>query len=99
MRRALRPTPSRSRWGRADPYPLEHDGLELNRLVASREALTVWCPGRGGRCTAEPGPKIAKTTPCKVEKAPAQRYTATAASGGTRKSGPSRSHQPNLIPL
>ena len=26
-------------------------------------------------CTAEPGPKIAKTTPCKVKKAPAQQGT------------------------
>ena len=36
-----------------------------------REALTISCPGRGAaplrRCAAGPGPKIAKTTPCKVE--------------------------------
>src|ERR1700716_2544708 len=36
-----------------------------------REALTISCPGPGiaslRQCTAGPGQKIAKTTPCKVE--------------------------------
>src|ERR1700704_2408277 len=49
---------------------LEHDGLELNRVAVSA-SITISCPGRGAaplqRCTAGPGPKIAKTTPCKVE--------------------------------
>src|SRR6266700_1825710 len=41
-----------------------------------REAPTIPCPGPGiaslRRCTAGPGQKIAKTTPCKVERTPAR---------------------------
>src|SRR5258705_13991657 len=54
---------------------LEHDGLELNRLAASSEALTTSCPGRSaapsptrsrasstryGRYTAGPNTKLRK---------------------------------------
>src|SRR6266567_5565154 len=35
----------------------------------------------GGRCTARPGHKIAKTTPCKVEWAPGSQHSCCAASG------------------
>src|SRR6266700_6012290 len=34
-----------------------------------------------GRCTARPGHKIAKTTPCKVEWAPGSQHSCCAASG------------------
>jgi hypothetical protein len=58
-----------------------------------REALTISCPGPGiaslRRCKAGPGPKIAKTTPCKVEWTPA-RSTLAARRPGQKKG-------PNLI--
>jgi hypothetical protein len=66
---------------------------------SQREALTVSCPGRGGRCTAEPGPKIAKTTPCKVRTAPAQQRTATVPRPGHEKKRPISQLPPKLIPL
>src|SRR5450755_476070 len=54
-----------------------------------REALTISCPGPGiaslRRCTAGPGQKIAKTTPCKVEWTPACRTPAALRPG---QSGP-----------
>src|ERR1700704_762227 len=57
------------------------------------EALTISCPGPGitslRRCTAGPGRKIAKTTPCKVEWTPA-RSTLAALRPGQKKG-------PNLI--
>src|SRR5467141_1652558 len=60
--------------------------MGVESIRRKREVLTISCPGRGaaphkrvharlrramGRCTAGPGHKIAKTTPCKVEWAPA----------------------------
>src|SRR5450631_4340928 len=61
-----------------------------------REALTISCPGPGIasllRCTAGPGQKIAKTTPCKVEWTPARALLLRVRAG---EEGP----QPNLIPL
>jgi len=51
----------------------------------NREAPAISCPGRGivsvRRCTAGPGQKIAKTTPCKVEWTPAPGARCCAASG------------------
>src|SRR5580704_17400283 len=53
-----------------------------------REALTISCPGHRiaslPRCTARPGQKIAKTTPCKVGWTPA-RSTLAAAKSGCRR--------------
>src|SRR6266849_8882629 len=48
-----------------------------------------------GRCTAGPGHKIAKTTPCKVEWAPARSTRAALRSGQEKKNGPSS--RPGLI--
>jgi hypothetical protein len=64
-----------------------------------REALTISCPGPGipslRRCTAGPGQKIAKTTPCKVERTPARSTPAALRPGARRKMR--RRHGPNLI--
>jgi len=71
--------------------------------------LTISCPGRGaaphkrvharlrramGRCTAGPGHKIAKTTPCKVNWAPARSTRAALRSGHEKKNGPSSRPSP-----
>ncbi len=52
-----------------------------------------------GRCTARPGHKIAKTTPCKVEWAPGSQHSCRAASGAREENGPSSRPPPDLIPL
>src|SRR5882757_2518325 len=61
--------------------------------------LTISCPGRRAaplrRYTAEPKHKIAKTTPCKVEWAPARSARAACVRGTRRKMV--RRHGPNLI--
>src|SRR6266850_4993087 len=84
--------------------------MGVESIRRKREVLTISCPGRGaaphkrvharlrramGRCTAGPGHKIAKTTPCKVKWAPARSTRAALRSGHEKKNGPSS--RPNLI--
>src|SRR5882757_3097316 len=82
----------------------------VESIRRKREVLTISCPGRSaappparsrassthyGRCTAGPGHKIAKTTPCKVKWAPARSTRAALRSGHEKKNGPSS--RPSLI--
>src|SRR6267154_3732561 len=77
--------------------------MGVESIRRKREVLTISCPGRGaaphkrvharlrramGRCTAGPGHKIAKTTPCKVNWAPARSTRAALRSGHEKKNGP-----------
>src|SRR6266850_7083810 len=65
------------------------------RLRHARKRVHARLRRAMGRCTAGPGHKIAKTTPCKVKWAPARSTRAALRSGHEKKNGPSS--RPSLI--